>query len=152
MTDNSEKEVLDKKEALKRRLSAEIEKQNYLGVIDALSPLIVHEEKKRKSLKNKMQSFVFKTKANKDETRAKNEKEIKEKIFGFLKVLENGEKDRIGIFKEALNELKENINAYINSFRDDQIPKIEIKQVAAVNRETIRQVRNRLKSQQEISM
>ena len=101
MTDNSEEKVLDKKEALKRRLSAEIEKQNYLGVIDALSPLIVHEEKKRKSLKNKMQSFVFKTKANKDETRAKNEKEIKEKIFGFLKVLEKGEKDRIGIFKEA---------------------------------------------------
>lgn len=154
MTDNSEEKVLDKKEALKRRLSAEIEKQNYLGVIDALSPLIVHEEKKRKSLKNKMQSFVFKTKANKDETRAKNEKEIKEKIFGFLKVLEKGEKDRIGIFKEALNELKENINAYINSFRDDQIPRIEIKQVAAVNSETIRQVRNRLKPQpqQEISM
>ena len=99
-----------------------------------------------------MQSFVFKTKANKDETRAKNEKEIKEKIFGFLKVLEKGEKDRIGIFKEALNELKGNINAYIDSFRDDQIPRIEIKQVAAVNPETIRQVRNRLKPQQEISM
>ena len=54
MTDNSEEKVLDKKEALKRRLSAEIEKQNDLGVIDALSPIIVHEEKKRKSLKNKM--------------------------------------------------------------------------------------------------
>ena len=152
MTDNSEEKVLDKKGALKERLFIEIGKGNYLGVIDALSPLIIHEEEKRKSLKNKMQSFLFKTKANKDESRAKNEKEIKEKIFGFLYVLEKGEKDRIGIFEEALNELKENINAYINSFRDDQIPRIEIKQVAAVNLETIRQVRNRLKSQQEISM
>lgn len=101
MTDNSEKEVLEKKEDLKSRLFKEIGKGNYLGVIDALSPLIVHEEKKRKSLKNKMQSFLFKTKANKDETRAKNEKGIKEKIFGFLYVLEKGEKDRIGIFEEA---------------------------------------------------
>ena len=103
---------MKKKEDLKSRLFKEIEKGNYLGVIDALSPLIVHEEKKRKSLKNKMQSFLFKTKANKDESRAKNEKEIKEKIFGFLKVLEEGEKDRIGIFEGALNELKKNINAY----------------------------------------
>lgn len=66
-----------------------------------------------------MQSFLFKTKANKDESRAKNEKEIKEKIFGFLDVLEKGEKDRIGIFEGALNELRENINVYIDSFRDD---------------------------------
>lgn len=152
MTDNSEEKVLDTKEALKRRLSAEIEKQNYLGVIDALSPLIIHEEKKRKSFKNKMQSFFSKNKANKDENRAKNEKGIKEKIFGFLGVLGSDKKNEIGIFKEALNELKENINAYIDSFKDDQIPRIEIKQVAVINRETIRQVRNRLKSQQEISM
>lgn len=48
MTDNSEEKVLDKKEALKSRLFTEIDKQNYLGVIDALSPLIVHEEKKEK--------------------------------------------------------------------------------------------------------
>lgn len=152
MTDNSEKKVLDKKKDLKSRLFKEIGKGNYLGVIDALSPLIIHEEKKRKSLKNKMQSRLSKAKANKDESRAENEKEIKEKIFGFLDVLEKGEKDRIGIFEGALNELKENINAYIDSFRDDQIPRIEIKQVAAVNPKTIRQVRNRLKPQQEISM
>lgn len=37
MTDNNRREVL------KSRLSAEIYKRNYLGVIDALSPLIVHE-------------------------------------------------------------------------------------------------------------
>lgn len=146
MTDNNRREVL------KSRLSAEIYKQNYLGVIDALSPLIVHEEKKRGSVKNKIQSFLSKNKANKDRSRAENEKKIKEKIFGFLDVLEKGEKDRIGIFEGALNELKENINVYIDSFRDDQIPKIEIKQVTVVNPETIRQVRNRLKPQQEISM
>lgn len=99
-----------------------------------------------------MQSRLCKAKANKDESRAENEKQIKEKIFGFLDVLGSSKKNEIGIFEGALNELKKNINAYIDSFRDDQIPRIEIKQVAVVNPETIRQVRNRLKPQQEISM